>query len=370
MLSLLTLTGCHFGALGKRCSEKHCPTDIRQTIPGYIGEDAVFRHPCGPSAAYFGYKPTCWGVWPTSAEEWRDTHCGPAGECEEIWVLEDQVIDSAAPEPLPVRPGENVGWVRTADGHYCAVPAVPDKSTVRQSPPASVPHRIASKPLPVPPPRVASPPQAIDARPSATGNSQASDPPTVPAPLSHGSSSPSESSGEVDDPTPIILRMSRNVPSETEPPTVVFDNKPRAIVSPAHPPMIDANPPTDEPAPTIMRMSYTVATDTVSPAPTQAPPNSEHFERIPYPPVQPRPLVEHSIGRTPRSDVVDPFVSDEQTRFFGPAPTLSRVTPAGSGQPSTSEWVSHDPWADESDAAADDEPSFSVTFKDDADSNH
>ena len=46
-------------------------------VPWCAGEDAVFHCPCGPNEAFYGYKPTCWGVWPTSGAEWRDIHCGP-----------------------------------------------------------------------------------------------------------------------------------------------------------------------------------------------------------------------------------------------------------------------------------------------------
>ncbi len=84
LLRLLFLTlmvamvgGCQCGFMAKRASECHCPTDIRQTLPWTVGEDAVFRCPCGPSSNYYGYKPTCWSSWPTSGATWREERCGP-----------------------------------------------------------------------------------------------------------------------------------------------------------------------------------------------------------------------------------------------------------------------------------------------------
>ena len=72
----LLLNGCHFGYYPKRQSELNCPTDIRQTVPWCAGEDAVFRCPCGPSPQFYGHKPTCWGTWPASGAQWRDSYCG------------------------------------------------------------------------------------------------------------------------------------------------------------------------------------------------------------------------------------------------------------------------------------------------------
>ena len=77
IVTAIAVGGCkQFGILAKREHEKCCPTDIRQTVPWCAGEDALFHGPCKPDAHYYGYKPTCWGVWPTSGAEWRDTHCG------------------------------------------------------------------------------------------------------------------------------------------------------------------------------------------------------------------------------------------------------------------------------------------------------
>ncbi len=75
---MVVALGCHpHGPMVKRNSELSCPTDIRQTIPWCAGEDAVFHCPCGPNREFYGYKPTCWGIWPAPAEQWRDSHCGP-----------------------------------------------------------------------------------------------------------------------------------------------------------------------------------------------------------------------------------------------------------------------------------------------------
>lgn len=69
-------SGCHCGCLMKRESEMSCPTDIRQTVPWCGGEDAIFHCPCRPACDFYGYKPTCWGIWPASGAEWRDAYCG------------------------------------------------------------------------------------------------------------------------------------------------------------------------------------------------------------------------------------------------------------------------------------------------------
>lgn len=75
-LILLFSTGC--GLITKRHQECCCPTDIRQQHWPCLGEDAVFDTPCGPDAAYHGYKPTCWREWQAPAEVWRDEYCGGA----------------------------------------------------------------------------------------------------------------------------------------------------------------------------------------------------------------------------------------------------------------------------------------------------
>jgi hypothetical protein len=68
---------CPCGFLIKQESELNCPTDIRQTVPWCAGEDAIFRGPCGPNREFYGYKPTCWDLWPASGAQWRNTYCGP-----------------------------------------------------------------------------------------------------------------------------------------------------------------------------------------------------------------------------------------------------------------------------------------------------
>ena len=75
---IMVAVGCrHCGILEKRRSELSCPTDIRQKVPWCAGEDAVFYCPCGPDREFYGCKPTCWSIWPSSGAEWRDAHCGP-----------------------------------------------------------------------------------------------------------------------------------------------------------------------------------------------------------------------------------------------------------------------------------------------------
>jgi hypothetical protein len=65
------------GLLAKRQSELDCPTDVRQSIHWLAGEDAVFCCPCGPSADFYGHKPTCWQEWPVPSTTWRDAYCCP-----------------------------------------------------------------------------------------------------------------------------------------------------------------------------------------------------------------------------------------------------------------------------------------------------
>ena len=78
LICLLGISGCcPCGCLVKRQSEMNCPTDIRQTVPWCAGEDAIFHCPCGPDNSFYGYKPTCWSVWPAPGAEWRDAQCSP-----------------------------------------------------------------------------------------------------------------------------------------------------------------------------------------------------------------------------------------------------------------------------------------------------
>ncbi len=89
-LCLGTLAGCHSAHPGLHVFSKSAPTDVRPRV-GCLADDAKFSPPCGPSMEYFGYKPTCWGIWPSSVEQWRDSHCGPpVSECEEVLILDDR----------------------------------------------------------------------------------------------------------------------------------------------------------------------------------------------------------------------------------------------------------------------------------------
>ena len=114
LLCLLGASGCSpCGWLVKRQSEQSCPTDIRQTVPWCVGEDAIFHCPCGPDRSFYGYKPTCWGVWPAPAAEWRDARCGPCpnhyeGEERgypptELPTLAPDDFEEFAPEATPAR---------------------------------------------------------------------------------------------------------------------------------------------------------------------------------------------------------------------------------------------------------------------------
>jgi hypothetical protein len=99
---VLGLSGCCC-CMAKRQSELNCPTDIRQTVPWCAGEDAIFHCPCGPEHQFYGYKPTCWSVWPADAAQWRDAGCGPqmtAAGCE---VNGDNPTLLPTPVPGPVQ---------------------------------------------------------------------------------------------------------------------------------------------------------------------------------------------------------------------------------------------------------------------------
>lgn len=95
----ILLSGCHRGGyLAKRESELKYPTDIRQMVPWCAGEDAILKYPCGPNQEFYGYKPTCWGVWPTSGAEWRDAYCPPQQDCVYCGPSNGEVSE---PIPLP-----------------------------------------------------------------------------------------------------------------------------------------------------------------------------------------------------------------------------------------------------------------------------
>ena len=80
MLCAISFGGCHRGHFMHR--KFNCPTDICRTLLCCTGEDPEFHCPCEPSQPFYGYKPTCWGVWPTSGAAWRDAHCGsPSAGC-------------------------------------------------------------------------------------------------------------------------------------------------------------------------------------------------------------------------------------------------------------------------------------------------
>ena len=103
MVVTAVFSGCRLGCLMKRESECDCPTDIRQTVPWCAGEDAIFHCPCRPAYDYYGYKPTCWGVWPTSGADWRDSYC-----CSPLAVeYEGEVIGPGTEFPTPAERQEN-----------------------------------------------------------------------------------------------------------------------------------------------------------------------------------------------------------------------------------------------------------------------
>lgn len=105
MIAATAACGCKStGFLAKREAEKCCPTDIRKTVPWCAGEDALFKCPCEPSTAFYGYKPTCWRTWPTNGSTWRDMHCGNQHHAAVITELTNQnpeLIELPALKSLP-----------------------------------------------------------------------------------------------------------------------------------------------------------------------------------------------------------------------------------------------------------------------------
>lgn len=103
LLSALTLlVGCqNYCLFAKRESEQNCPTDVRQMVPWCAGEDAIFHCPCRPNCEFYGYKPTCWGVWPAPGAAWRDAYCGPTQQACPTCELPPDATDAVFPPPEP-----------------------------------------------------------------------------------------------------------------------------------------------------------------------------------------------------------------------------------------------------------------------------
>ncbi len=98
IICVCLLSGCsQYGLFVKQESECNCPTDIRQTVPWCAGEDAIFHCPCGPDREFYGHKPTCWGVWPAPAAQWRDAYCGPLQQ----EAIQGEPSDFELGEPIP-----------------------------------------------------------------------------------------------------------------------------------------------------------------------------------------------------------------------------------------------------------------------------
>lgn len=95
---------CPLGFLVKQESELHCPTDIRQMVPWCVGEDAIFHCPCGPNREFYGYKPTCWDIWPAPGAQWRDTYCRPLQQ--DHFYGEPSGSESSGDEPSDLEVGE------------------------------------------------------------------------------------------------------------------------------------------------------------------------------------------------------------------------------------------------------------------------
>lgn len=132
ILVALVAGGCrHYGLLVKREAEKSCPTDIRRTVPWCAGEDAIFKCPCEPSTQFYGYRPTCWRTWPSSASAWRDMYCGNQHHEAVIMDLANQNPELIGLPPMEVAP-------------------LPPEPAVEESKEEAPPAPQASDPLPQP----------------------------------------------------------------------------------------------------------------------------------------------------------------------------------------------------------------------------
>ena len=80
IICLTTASGCQISCFGKRNTEFKSPTDIRQSHPWCLGEDAIFEYPCGPSREDYGLKPTCWREWPAGGARCNENCYGPPTE--------------------------------------------------------------------------------------------------------------------------------------------------------------------------------------------------------------------------------------------------------------------------------------------------
>lgn len=124
VLSLLAFSGC---CCGKRESELCSPTDIRKTHFWCFGEDAIFHHPCGPKAEFYGSEPTCWREWPTSGAEWRDGYCGPTCATE-MPLPDDGDCTEPITQPVPASQSEKMGPSPLAPPEKASGPREPQPS--------------------------------------------------------------------------------------------------------------------------------------------------------------------------------------------------------------------------------------------------
>ena len=150
---IVLLSGCHqYGILVKRESEMNCPTDIRKTVPWCAGEDAIFSCPCGPNEQFHGHKPTCWRLWQTSGEEWRDMHCQPLETRTEVEVPES-ISTEYIPLPIVDSVDESEG---SEEDPELAKPEAEDSSSDEEQPSSdeeSLPKPDEDTPQPLKTPR-------------------------------------------------------------------------------------------------------------------------------------------------------------------------------------------------------------------------
>jgi len=127
LLGCLIFSGCQRGIFLKRESELNCPTDIRKTVPWSAGEDAIFCCPCAPDGDFYGHKPTCWGVWPAPAAQWREAHCGPLAQDLAV-VMPDERIMTLLPPPAKSNQSIQLTNPSHVDSEYLPGPAQAEPS--------------------------------------------------------------------------------------------------------------------------------------------------------------------------------------------------------------------------------------------------
>ena len=195
LIGIACAAGCKSqGVLAKREAEKCCPTDIRKTVPWCAGEDALFKCPCEPNAAFYGYKPTCWRTWPASGATWRDLHCGKQHHDAIITDISQQNREliqlPAAVEPDLAVPGDTATPAPDAppssqeDQESAASPKIGPKPPAALEPPTSETETNEVEPPKFQLPRIELPkPSSNRAEPEANAEDEKPLPVLGPVPL-------------------------------------------------------------------------------------------------------------------------------------------------------------------------------------------